>query len=119
MVGLLDHALSAPITGAPLASDRDKAARHGTTRALTTRRELRRVVSALAGDPDDLFIRITGPAAAWPTAMAVCLSDKNAARSALTERRSLQMALTALLAHAADIRLSVVLAPTRNEPAIL
>jgi histidine phosphotransferase ChpT len=74
----------------------------------------------LAGDPADLFVRITGPAAAWPTGIAVCLSDETEARSALTERRSLQMALTALLAHAAGIRLSVLMSPTaRNEPPIL
>lgn len=74
----------------------------------------------LAGAAGDLFIRIAGPAAAWPTGMAVCLSDETEARSALTEWRSLQMALTALFAHAAGIRLSVLLSPsTRNEPAIL
>jgi histidine phosphotransferase ChpT len=74
----------------------------------------------LAGTPDDLFVRIAGPAAAWPTGMATCLSDETEARSALTEWHSLQMALTALLAHAAGIRLSVLFAPTaRNEPPIL
>jgi histidine phosphotransferase ChpT len=74
----------------------------------------------VAGQADDLFVRIAGPAAAWSTGMAVCLSDEAEARSALTDGRSLQMALTALLAHAAGIRLSVVLSPTaRNEPAIL
>jgi histidine phosphotransferase ChpT len=74
----------------------------------------------VAGEPDDLFVRIAGPAAAWSSGMAVCLSDETEARSALTDGRSLQMALTALLAHAAGIRLSVVLPPAaRNEPAIL
>jgi histidine phosphotransferase ChpT len=74
----------------------------------------------LAGTPEDLFVRIAGPAAAWPTGMATCLSDETEARSALTEWRSLQMALTALLAHAAGIRLSVLFAPSaRNEPPIL
>jgi hypothetical protein len=74
----------------------------------------------LAGAADDLFVRIAGPAAAWPTGMATCLSDETEARSALTEWHSLQMALTALLAHAAGIRLSVLFAPTaRNEPPIL
>jgi histidine phosphotransferase ChpT len=74
----------------------------------------------LAGAAGDLFVRIAGPAAAWPAGMAVCLSDETAARSALTELRSLQMALTALLAHAAGVRLSVLLSSaTQNEPPIL
>ena len=74
----------------------------------------------LAGSADDLFVRITGAKAAWPAGIALCLADETEARSALTELRSLQMALTALLAHAARIRLSLVLSPTaRDEPAIL
>jgi hypothetical protein len=74
----------------------------------------------LAGTPRDLFVRIAGPAAAWPTGISVCLADEMEARSALTEGRSLQMALTALLAHAAGIRLSVVLPPIgQNEAPIL
>ncbi|WP_428533673.1 histidine phosphotransferase family protein [Rhodopila sp.] len=74
----------------------------------------------LAGSADDLFIRIAGTSAAWPTGIAVCLADEAEARSALTEQRSLQMALTALLAHAARIRLSLVMSPTANDgPAIL
>jgi hypothetical protein len=74
----------------------------------------------LAGTADDLFVRITGPAAAWPIGMAVCLFDESEARSALTEWRHPQMAVTALLAHESGIRLSLVIAPTRgNEPAIL
>jgi hypothetical protein len=74
----------------------------------------------LAGTPRDLLVRIAGPAAAWPIGFSVCLADEIEARSALTEGRSLQMALTALLAHAAAIRLSVVLpAIGQNEPPIL
>jgi hypothetical protein len=74
----------------------------------------------LAGSADDLFVRITGWKAAWPAGIALCLAEETEARSALTEQRSLQMALTALLAHAARIRLSLVLSPTaRDEPAIL
>jgi len=74
----------------------------------------------LAGAAHDLFVRIAGPAAAWPARISVCVSDEMEARSALTEGRSLQMALTTLLAHAAGIRLSVVLPPVaRNEPPIL
>jgi hypothetical protein len=74
----------------------------------------------LAGTADDLFVKIAGPAAAWPNGMAVCLADETEARTALNERHSLQMAVTALLAHATGIRLSVLLSPTaQNEPAII
>jgi histidine phosphotransferase ChpT len=74
----------------------------------------------LAGTPDDLFVRIAGPRAAWPAGLALCLADETDARSALTEPRSLQMAMAALLAHAAGIRLSALLSPTnQHEPAIL
>ena len=74
----------------------------------------------LAGDPDDLFIRISGPGAAWPAGIALCLANEVEARSALTERHSLQMAVTALLAHAVGIRLSLLIPPAaRTEPAIL
>jgi hypothetical protein len=74
----------------------------------------------LAGTTGDLFVKIAGPTAAWPNGMAICLADETEARTALNEWRSLQMAVTALLAHAAGIRLSVLLSPTaRNEPAIL
>lgn len=74
----------------------------------------------LAGAADDLFVRIAGPAAAWPAGLAICLSSETEARSALTGERSVQMAITALLARATGIRLSVVFAATaRNEPAIL
>jgi histidine phosphotransferase ChpT len=75
---------------------------------------------AVAGAPHDLFVRIAGPAAAWPAGLTVCLSDETEARSALTEGRNLQMALTALLAHAIGIRLSVVLPPIGGDhPPIL
>jgi hypothetical protein len=74
----------------------------------------------LAGDADDLFVRIAGLGAAWPAGMAACLADEAEAGSALTEGRSLQMAVTALLAYASGIRLSVLYpASDRNEPAIL
>ena len=74
----------------------------------------------LAGATDDLFVRITGPDAAWPTGLAVCLTGEAEARAALNDPRGLQMALTALLAHVAGMRLSVLLSPTAgNDPAIL
>jgi hypothetical protein len=74
----------------------------------------------MAGTPGDLFVRIAGPRASWPAGLALCLADETEARSALTASRGLQMAMTALLAHAAGIRLSALLSPTtQNEPAIL
>ena len=48
----------------------------------------------LAGSPEDLFIRIDGPAAAWPTGMAICLANEAEAQTALTDGRHPQMALT-------------------------
>ena len=74
----------------------------------------------LAGAADDLFVRITGPAAAWPAGIAVCLTNEAEARAALTEWRQPQMALTALLAHASRKRLSLLITPTAsNDPPIL
>jgi hypothetical protein len=74
----------------------------------------------LAGAIDDLFVRIDGPTAAWPAGMALCLAQEAEAQSALTDGRDLQMAVTASLAHATDIRLSALIAPAGHiEPAIL
>jgi hypothetical protein len=75
----------------------------------------------LAGGSEDLFIRIAGPAAAWPAGMAMCLIDEAQAYAALTEGRHVQMALTALLAHDAHIRLSFLLPASSAQagPAIL
>jgi hypothetical protein len=74
----------------------------------------------LAGAVDDLFVRIDGPAAAWPAGMALCLAQEAEAQSALTDGRDLQMAVTASLAHATAIRMSALIPPARQfEPAIL
>nr|WP_294544679.1 histidine phosphotransferase family protein [uncultured Rhodopila sp.] len=74
----------------------------------------------LAGAADDLFVRIAGPAAAWPPGLALCLADAEAARAALTEPAVMQMAVTALLAHAAGCRLSVLMSPRPGaEPPML
>lgn len=64
----------------------------------------------IAGDPDDLFLRIDGPGAAWPSGMALCLADQDSATSALTTSPALQMPLTALLAHGLGLRLSFLMA---------
>jgi histidine phosphotransferase ChpT len=77
-------------------------------------------VVTLAGDVDDLFLRISGRTALWPTGLALCVADETAARAALSEARSLQMAITTLLAHAGGIRLSMLLPPAgQDQPAIL
>jgi hypothetical protein len=74
----------------------------------------------LAGAAEDLFVQISGAEAAWPPGMALCLANEAEAQAALADGRNLQMAMTALLAHAAGIRLSPVHAPTlKTEPAIL
>jgi hypothetical protein len=74
----------------------------------------------LAGAIDDLFVRIAGPTAAWPPGMALCLAQEAEAQSALTDGRNLQMAVTASLAHAMNIRLSALIPPAGQfEPAIL
>jgi hypothetical protein len=74
----------------------------------------------LAGTAQDLFVRIAGPSAAWPTGTPLCLADEAEAQAALTDGRNLQMALTALLAHAAGIRVSAVFEPAMpSEPVIL
>jgi hypothetical protein len=65
---------------------------------------------SLAGSPDDLLITIAGPRAAWPVGLAGCLADEATAFAALTGARTLQMPLTALLAHGTGVRLSMLLA---------
>ncbi len=64
----------------------------------------------VAGDPDDLFLRVVGPGAAWPSGMAGCLADQATATAALTTSAALQMPLTALLAHGLGLRLSLLMA---------
>lgn len=74
----------------------------------------------LAGSPQDLFLRIDGPAASWPSGMGACVVDDAAATAALKAGGMVQMPLTTLLAHASGIRLSFVLSPSgQSEPAIL
>jgi histidine phosphotransferase ChpT len=74
----------------------------------------------LGGGPEDLFVRISGPAAAWPPGFALCTIDEAAAQQALNDRHSLQLAMTTLLAHAVGIRLSLMLAAGASaEPPML
>jgi hypothetical protein len=74
----------------------------------------------LAGTTDDLFVRILGPVSAWPNGIALCLTDEAEAQSAMIDGRDVQMAVTAIIAHASGIRLSALLPPaSQAEPAIL
>jgi hypothetical protein len=74
----------------------------------------------LAGAPSDLFIRIAGPAAAWPAGMGLCLANEAEAQAALADGQTLQMAVMALLARVSGIRLSAMFpSATSAEPAIL
>ena len=65
----------------------------------------------LMGEPDDLFLRLDGPGAAWPPGLTACLRDEAASFAALTGVRSVQMPLTALLAVSRGLRLSPVFGP--------
>lgn len=74
----------------------------------------------LAGTADDLFLRIVGPGAAWSAGMAECIVDEAAARAALAGGPGVQMPLTMLLAHAAGVRLSFLMAGSgQAQPPIL
>lgn len=65
----------------------------------------------LDGTPSDLFLRILGPNAAWPSGFSACIADAEAAVSALTTARGMQMPLAALIAHAHGPRLSMLIGP--------
>ncbi len=72
--------------------------------ALNGRGEVR-----LAGSSTDLVVVIAGPRAAWPAGLAGCLASEAGAWAALRDARSLQMPLTALLARALGLRLSLLM----------
>lgn len=72
----------------------------------------------LAGNPRrEVVVAIAGPRAAWPAGLARYVADRTAAWSAIETSegveasRSLQAPLTALIADAAGIRLSLLMAP--------
>lgn len=74
----------------------------------------------LAGTADDLFLRIAGPGTAWPTGMAACIVSEAAACAAMSNGPSVQMPLTALLAHTSGVRLSFLMAASSQaQPPIL
>ncbi len=68
-------------------------------------------IVALSGAPaGSVLVTISGPRAAWPTGLAVWLADDASAWEAITaDPRSLQEALTALLARAFGLRLSLLM----------
>jgi hypothetical protein len=74
----------------------------------------------LAGRAEDLFVQISGPGASWPLELPLCFANRTDAQTALGNAATWQMALTALFANAASIRLSVLLSSTTQaQPAIL
>jgi histidine phosphotransferase ChpT len=71
----------------------------------------------LAGTGADLIIAIAGQRAAWPSGIAGVLSSEAAAWAALHDARSLQLPLTALLARALGLRLSLLMPGGPGGPA--
>jgi hypothetical protein len=68
-------------------------------------------VLALSGDPaTDIVAQIAGPDAAWPVGFARCMADEAYAWSAFSDPRDLQAPLTALIARANGMRLSLMMA---------
>ncbi len=71
----------------------------------------------LAGSGTDLIVAIAGPRAAWPAGLAGCLASEAGAWAALHDARSLQAPLTALLARAHGLRLSLLMPGGPGGPA--
>jgi histidine phosphotransferase ChpT len=75
-------------------------------------------VIEVAGQPgQDLMVRISGPRAAWPAGLAGMLADPDLAWESLRQAdptmasRALQAPLTALIAHAEGLRISMLMGP--------
>jgi histidine phosphotransferase ChpT len=73
--------------------------------------------ATLSGTSTDLVIAIAGARAAWPSGLASCLASEAGAWAALRDARSLQMPLTALLARALGLRLTMLMPPGAGGPA--
>jgi histidine phosphotransferase ChpT len=71
----------------------------------------------LIGSGTDLILAIAGPRAAWPSGLAGCLASEAGAWAALRDARSLQMPLTALLARAFGLRLTLLMSAGPGGPA--
>ena len=65
----------------------------------------------LMGGKSDLIVRIVGEGAIWPPGFADCMRDEASALAAVTNARTVQMPLTALLAFSRALRLSPVIGP--------
>jgi histidine phosphotransferase ChpT len=65
----------------------------------------------LNGEATDLIARLDGPNAAWPAGLAGMLLDPDSAWQALSDPRTLQAPLTALLARHHGLRLRILPAP--------
>jgi hypothetical protein len=70
---------------------------------------------ALAGSDKDVFVRISGPNAAWPAGFTALIHDEAAAMAVLATEPGLQPGLTVLLAGQQGLRLSLVIPPTRQD----
>jgi histidine phosphotransferase ChpT len=80
----------------------------------------------MAGEPArDVVVRISGPQAAWPRGLAAMFADPAQARGSLRSQsqtgaaRALQAPLTALIAHDAGLRISVLMGADSAPPAPL
>jgi histidine phosphotransferase ChpT len=71
----------------------------------------------LVGSGTDLIVAIAGPRAAWPGGLAGCLASEAGAWAAVQDARSLQAPLTALLARALGLRLTLLMSAGPGGPA--
>lgn len=84
-------------------------------------------VVQVSGDPGrDFVVQLHGPRAAWPAGLAAMILDPTEAvdslrrADAMAAARTLQASLTALIAHASDQRISLLLgAQTESAPPLL
>ncbi|MBV9251708.1 MAG: hypothetical protein JO227_21010 [Acetobacteraceae bacterium] len=66
---------------------------------------------AVSSSADEVTVAISGARAAWPPGLPACLASHDAAWEAVQDARSVQMPLTALLAHSSGLQLSLVPGP--------
>jgi histidine phosphotransferase ChpT len=70
---------------------------------------------AISGDPDqDIVVTIAGPRAAWPAALAACLTNEDAAWAALTSARTVQGPMMALIARKLGVDVSLLMPIGQN-----
>lgn len=73
----------------------------------------------LTGTNEDLVLAISGQRATWPAGLAGCITDPDIAWHALAEPRTVQLALTVLLARQFGLHLSRLLGATPSATAPL